>query len=52
MGLINQLFKANRQRRKAYFKERSDFSALDEEVRRQVKEIKKRLDNELAGGRI
>ena len=52
VGLINQLFKTNRQRRKAYFKERSDFSALDEEVRRQVQEIKKRLDRELAGGQL
>lgn len=50
VGLINQLFKANRQRRKAYFKERSDLGALDQEVRRQVEEIKKRLDHELAGG--
>lgn len=50
VGLINQLFKANRQRRKAYFKDRSDFSILDQEVRRQVEEIKKRLDRELAGG--
>jgi transposase len=52
VGLINQLFKTNRQRRKAYFKERSDFSALDEDVRRQVQEIKKRLDRELAGGQL
>ena len=52
VGLINQLFKTNRQRRKAYFKERSDFSALDEEVRRQVQEIKKRLDRELAGEQL
>jgi hypothetical protein len=52
VGLINQLFKANRQRRKAWFKDRSDFSALDQEVRRQVQEIRKRLDNELAGGQL
>jgi transposase len=52
VGLINQLFKTNRQRRKAYFKERSDFSALDEEVRQQVNEINKRLDRELAGGQL
>ena len=37
VGLINQLFKANRKRRKAWFKDRSDFSALDQEVRRQVR---------------
>jgi len=52
VGRINQLFKANRQRRKAYFKEQSDFRALDQEVRRQVQEIKKRLDHELAGGQL
>jgi len=52
IGLINQLFKANRQRRKAYFKQRSDFSALDQEVRRQVQEMRKRLDDELAGGQL
>jgi transposase len=52
VGLINQLFKANRQRRKAWLKDRSDFGAQDEEVRRQVQEIRKRLDNELAGGQL
>jgi transposase len=52
VGLINHLFKANRQRRKAYFKKRSDFSALDQEVRRQVKETRERLDRELAGGQL
>jgi len=52
VGLINQLFKANRKRRQAWFKDRSDFSALDQEVRRQVQEIRKRLDNELAGGQL
>jgi transposase len=52
IGLINQLFKANRQRRKAYFKERSDFSALDQAVRGQVQEIRNRLDRELAGGQL
>ena len=52
VGLINQLFSANGQRRKAWFQERSDFGALDQEVRRQVQEIKERLDQELAGGQL
>ena len=52
VGLINQLFAANRKRRKAWFKERSDFGPLDQEVRRQVQEIKKRLDQELASGQL
>ena len=52
VGLINQLIKANRKRRQAWFKDRSDFSALDQEVRRQVQEIRKRLDHELAGGQL
>jgi transposase len=50
VGLINQLFSANRKRRKAWFKDRSDFGPLDQEVRRQVQEIKERLHDELAGG--
>jgi transposase len=50
VGLINQLFSANRKRRKAWFKERPDFGPLDREVRRQVREIQERLDQELAGG--
>jgi transposase len=52
VGLINQLFKANRHRRKAYFKERADFNAQDQEVRRLVQELNKRLDDELAGGQL
>jgi transposase len=52
VGLINQLFSANRKRRKAWFKDRSDLGPLDQEVRRQVEEIKKRLDRELAGGQL
>jgi transposase len=52
VGLINQLFKANRKRRTAYFKEGSDFNARDQEVRRQVEGIKARLDRELAGGQL
>ncbi len=52
VGLINELFRANRQRRKAWFQEQSDFDPLDQEVRRQVKEIKKRLDDELASGQL
>lgn len=51
-GLINQLFSANRKRRKAWFKERSDFGPLDQEVRRQVQEIKTRLDQQLADGSL
>jgi transposase len=51
-GLINELFAANRKRRKAWFKERSALSPLDLEVRRQVQEIKKRLDQELAAGQL
>jgi transposase len=50
--LSNQLFKANRKRRKAYFEQGSDFSALDQEVRRQVRELKERLDRELASGQL
>lgn len=50
VGLISQLFKANRKRRKAGMNERSDFPALDQEVRRQVQEIQERLDRELGGG--
>ena len=52
IGLINQLFAANRKRRKAWFKERSDWGALDQEVRRQVQEIKQRLDQQLADGSL
>ncbi|HEY0725810.1 MAG TPA: IS66 family transposase [Pyrinomonadaceae bacterium] len=52
VGLINQLFSANRKRRKAWFKERSDFGPLDQEVRHRVQEIKERLDQELAGGQL
>jgi transposase len=50
--LINQLFAANRKRRKAWSKERSDFGSLDQEVRQQVQEIKKRLDQKLDGGQL
>jgi transposase len=50
VGLINELFAANRKRRKAWLKNRSDFGRLDQEVRSQVQEIKKRLDQEWAGG--
>jgi len=52
VGMINQLFSANRQRRKAWFKEREDFGSLDQDVRRQVREIKEHLDQELAGGQL
>jgi transposase len=51
-GLINQLFSANRKRRKAWFKQRPDFGPLDQEVRRQVQEIKMRLDQQLADGSL
>jgi transposase len=52
VGLINQLFSANGKRRKAWFKEQVDFGPLDQEVRRQVQEIKERLDQELDGGQL
>jgi len=52
VGLINPLFAANRKRRKAYFEKRADFGPMDQEVLRQVQEIKKRLDQELAGGQL
>jgi transposase len=52
VGLINQLFAANRKRRKAWLKNRSDFGPLEQEVGPQVQEIKKRLDQELAGGQL
>lgn len=52
VGRINQLFAANRKRRKAWFKDRSDLGPLDQEVRRQVQEIKKSLDQELAGEQL
>lgn len=50
--MSHQLFAANRKRRKAWFKNRSDFGPMDQEVGRQVQEIKKRLDQELAGGQL
>jgi transposase len=53
VGLINGLFAANRPRRKAWLKKRmQQFEPLDQEVRRQVQEIKERLDRELAGGQL
>ena len=52
IGLINQLFAANRKRRKAWFEQHSDFGQLDQEVHGQVQEIKKRLDQEWAGGQL
>jgi transposase len=48
-GLINQLFAANRQRRKAYFKGQTrPLDPLDLEVRSQVQKMRERLDRELA----
>jgi transposase len=53
VGLINQLFAANRRRRQAWSKQRTDLvGPLDQEVRRQVQEIKERIDRELAGGSL
>jgi len=52
VGLINQLFGANRKRRKAWFKNRSDLGPTDQEVPQQVQEIKQRLDQELADGQL
>jgi transposase len=51
VGRINQLFALNAQRRQAWFKELAQPLALwDQEVRRQVRELKESLDRELAGG--
>ncbi len=54
VGLINQLFATNRQRRKVWFKkgQTEPFKPLDQEVRRQVQQLKERLDRELASGRL
>ena len=53
LGLINGLFAANRPRRRAWLKKQTElFGPLDQEVRRQVQEIKERLDRELAGGQL
>ena len=49
VGVMNQLFATNRQRRKAWFQgQTQQFNALDQEVRRQVQQIKERSDSELA----
>ncbi len=53
VGLINGLFAANRPRRKAWMKKQWErFGSLDQEVRRQVQQIRERLDGELAGGQL
>lgn len=53
VGLINQLFATNRKRRKAWFKgPKEQFGPLDQEVRRQVGQMKERLDRELAEGKL
>jgi len=49
--LINRLFAANRPRREAWRKKQWDrFGPLEEEVRRQARQIRERLERELAGG--
>ena len=51
--LINQLFGTNARRRQAWFQGPSAvFGALDQEVRQQVKQIKERMDLELARGEL
>jgi transposase len=53
VGLINQLFATNGQRRQAWFKKQTDqFEPLDQEVRRQVQQLQERLDRELANGQL
>ena len=53
VGLINQLFATNRQRRKAYFKgQTAQFAPLDLEVRNQVQQMRERFDRELASGKL
>ena len=53
VGRINQLFALNAQRRQAWFKELAQPLAVwDQEVRRQVRELKESLDRELAGGQL
>jgi transposase len=53
VGLINQLFATNRQRRKAWFQgQTAQFAPLDQEVRHQVQQIQERFDRELASGRL
>jgi transposase len=53
VGRINQLFALNAQRRQAWFKEWAQpLAVLDQEVRRQVQELKESLDRELAGGQL
>jgi transposase len=53
VGVINQLFATNRQRRKAWFKGPSEqFKALDQQVRREVQQMQERLDGQLASGRL
>jgi transposase len=51
--VMNQLFATNRQRRKAWFQGPTEqFNPLDQEVRRQVQQIRERLDRELASGQL
>ena len=53
VGLINRLFAANGPRRRAWLKKQTEpFGPLDQEVRRQVQELKERTDRELAGGQL
>jgi len=53
VGLINELFASNRRRRQAWTKQPSElFQQLDQELRRQVGEIRARVDRELAAGQL
>lgn len=53
IGLINQLFAINRQRRQAWSGKQTElFNALDQELRRQVQELGERVDRELASGKL
>jgi transposase len=53
VGVINQLFATNGQRRAAWFKGQSEqFEPLDQRVRQEVRQMRERLDRELASGRL
>jgi len=53
IGLINQLFATNGQRRQAWFAGQTEpFGSLDREVRRQVQQLQERWEGELGSGRL
>jgi len=53
VGLINQLFALNGQRRQAWSKKQTElFNALDQQVRQQVEQIRERVERELASGKL